>query len=160
MCGGHHVAAGGGKLLALGSRNLGLEAGDVLGDVVNLLVRFRVMDTGKALLSTQDRSRCGWQTIFPADCGGAYFVRKALGSRVTLVRKRGAWYQRVKLIYYSARNKFERFRGFLELISRFEFEFCRCENFFLKDSNFWCVHVNVPWSVCAHAILFRMLWLP
>ena len=62
--------------------------------------------------------------------------------------------------YYSARNKFERFRGFLGLISRFEFEFCRCVNyFFLKDSIFWCVHVNVPWPVCAHAIPFRMLWL-
>ena len=59
-----------------------------------------------------------------------------------------------------ARNQFERFRGFLELISRFEFEFCRRENFFLKDSNFWCVHVNVPWPVCAHAFPFRMLWLP
>ena len=31
---------------------------------------------------------------------------------------------------------------------------------FLKDSIFWCVHVNVPWPVCAHAIPFRMLWLP
>ena len=28
------------------------------------------------------------------------------------------------------------FGEFLELISRFEFEFCRRENFFLKDSNF------------------------
>ena len=32
--------------------------------------------------------------------------------------------------YYSRRNKFELFRGFLELISRFEFEFCRRENYF------------------------------
>ena len=62
--------------------------------------------------------------------------------------------------YYSARNKFERFRGFLELVSRFEFEFCRRVNYFLKDSNFWCVHVNVPWPLCTHAIPFRMLWLP
>ena len=31
--------------------------------------------------------------------------------------------------YHAPGNKFERFRGFLELISRFEFEFCRCENF-------------------------------
>ena len=54
MCGGHHVAAGGGKLHELGARILGLEAGDVRCDVVNLLVRFRVMDIGKALLSTQD----------------------------------------------------------------------------------------------------------
>ena len=32
--------------------------------------------------------------------------------------------------YHSTGNKFERFRGFLELISRFEFEFCRREFFF------------------------------
>ena len=52
------------------------------------------------------------------------------------------------------------FGGFLELFSRFEFEICRCGNYFLKVSNFWCVHVNVPWPVCAHAIPFRMLWRP
>ena len=63
--------------------------------------------------------------------------------------------------YYSVQNQFERFRGFLELIRRFEFELRRRENYiFLKDSNFWCVHVNVPWPFCAHAIPFRMLWLP
>ena len=33
------------------------------------------------------------------------------------------------LVYYSARNQFERFRGFLELISRFEFEFRRRGNY-------------------------------
>ena len=32
--------------------------------------------------------------------------------------------------YHSTGNKFERFRGFLELIRRFEFEFCRLENYF------------------------------
>ena len=53
MCGGHHVAAGGGKLHELGARILGLEAANVRGDVVNLLVRFRVMNIDKALLSTQ-----------------------------------------------------------------------------------------------------------
>ena len=41
MCGGHHVAAGGGKMHELGARILGLEAANVRGDVVNLLVRFR-----------------------------------------------------------------------------------------------------------------------
>ena len=51
MSGGHHVAAGGGKLHELG-------ASDVRGDVVNSLVRFRAMDIGKALLSTQNLSRC------------------------------------------------------------------------------------------------------
>ena len=39
MVGGHHVA------------------GDVRGDVVNLLVRFRVMNIGKALL------RWSWETV-------------------------------------------------------------------------------------------------
>ena len=52
------------------------------------------------------------------------------------------------------------FGVFLELINRFEFEFLRRENYFLKESNFWCVHVNVPWPVCTHAIPFRMLWFP
>ena len=54
---------------------------NVRGDVVNLLVRFRVMNIGKALLSTQDLSRCGWETVFPADCGNAYLV-----TRMTLVK--------------------------------------------------------------------------
>ena len=31
--------------------------------------------------------------------------------------------------YHAARNQFERFRGFLELINRFEFEYCRREFF-------------------------------
>ena len=97
MCGGHHVAAGGGKLYELGARILGLEAANVRGDVVNLLVRFRVMNIGKALLSTQHLSRCVWETVFPAGCGDAYLVRKASDTRITLVKKRCAWYLRVKL---------------------------------------------------------------
>ena len=31
--------------------------------------------------------------------------------------------------YHARRNQFERFREFLELTSRFEFEFRRCENY-------------------------------
>ena len=70
--------------------------------------------------------------------------------------------------YHSRQNQFERFRGVLELISRFEFDFCRCGIFFLNDSIFWCVqssithnvavHVPVLWPVCAHTIPLRMLW--
>ena len=89
--------AGGGELHELGARILVLEAANVRGDIVNLLVRFSVMNIGKALLSTQDLSRCGWETVFPADCGNAYLVRKASDTRVTLVQKRCAWYLRVKL---------------------------------------------------------------
>ena len=74
-----------------------LEAANVRGDVANLLVRFRLMNTGKALLSTQDLSRCGWETVFTADCGNAYLVRKASGTRITLVEKRSAWHLGVKL---------------------------------------------------------------
>ena len=51
----------------LGAIILGLEAVNVRGDVVKLLVRFTLMNIGKALLSTQDLSRCGWETVFPAD---------------------------------------------------------------------------------------------
>ena len=70
--------------------------------------------------------------------------------------------------YHAAENKFERFREFLELISRFEFDFRRCGNFFLNDLTFWCVqssithnvalHVHVLQPVCTHTIPFRMLW--
>ena len=69
-------------------------------------------------------------------------------------------------LHYSSEDQFERFRGFLELISRFEFEFRRCDIFF-NDSNFWCVqssithnvavNVHVLWPVCSHTIPFRML---
>ena len=55
------------------------------------------MNIGKALLSTQDLSRCGWETVFPTGCGNAYFVRKASDARITLVDKRCAWRLRVKL---------------------------------------------------------------
>ena len=34
--------------------------------------------------------------------------------------------------YYSPGNQFERFRGFLELIRRFEFDFRRRENYFFS----------------------------
>ena len=49
----------GGKLHEFGARVLGLEAAVVRGDVVKLLVRFRVMDIGKAIPSTQDLRRFG-----------------------------------------------------------------------------------------------------
>ena len=75
-----------------------------------------------------------------------------------------------KVHYHAARNKFERFRGFSELISRFEFEFCRCVNYFFEGFEFFgvqssithnvAVHVPVLWPVCAHTIPFRMLWCP
>ena len=35
------------------------------------------------------------------------------------------------------------FWGFLELISRFKFEFRRRGKIFLKDSNFWCVQSSI-----------------
>ena len=47
-----------------------------------------------------------------------------------------SWKGSRSLLYYSARNQFERFRGFLELISRFEFEFCRCVNYFFERFEF------------------------
>ena len=57
-------------------------------------------------------------------------------------------------MYHARRNQFERFRGFLELISRFEFDFLRRENYFLNDSNFWCVQSSITHSgrTCACAV--------
>ena len=65
---------------------------------------------------------------------------------------------------------FERFRVFLELINRFEFEFRRRGFFFERFEFLVCfkvnhthhvaVHVHVLWLVCAHTIPFRMLWCP
>ena len=75
----------------------GAEAGNVRCDVVNLLVRFRVMDIGKALLSTHDLCRSSWETVFSEDCSDVYLVRKASGTRITLVKTRCAWYLRAKI---------------------------------------------------------------
>ena len=47
---------------------------------------------------------------------------------------------------YSARNNFERFRFFLDLIGRFEFDLRR-RGFFLNDSNFWCVRGSITHNV-------------
>ena len=92
MCGGHHIAAGGHEL---GARILGLEAANVRGDVVNLLVRFRVMNIGKAPLSTQDLSRCGWETVFPADCEKCAPGQESFGQSHH-AREETSWYLRTK----------------------------------------------------------------
>ena len=97
MCGGHHVAAGGGKPYEQGARILGLEAGDVRGEAVNLLVRVGSWKLVKRFCRHKILAAVAWETVFPADCGDAYLVKKASGISVTLVRKRCAWYLRVKL---------------------------------------------------------------
>ena len=60
--------------------------------------------------------------------------------------------------YYAAENKFERFQGGLELISRFEFEFRRCGNFFegfeflvcSKFNHTQCGHPCACAAACLH----------
>ena len=57
--------------------------------------------------------------------------------------------------YHARQNKFERFRGVLESISRFEFEFRRCD-FFFERSEFFGVFNHTPCgrtSACAVACL-------
>ena len=58
--------------------------------------------------------------------------------------------------YYSVENQFERFRVFLELTGRFEFEFRRRENY----THHVAVHVHVLWPVCTHTIPIRTLSRP
>ena len=53
--------------------------------------------------------------------------------------------------YHAVENQFERFRVFLELFSRFEFDCRRCEKMFLKDSNF-CVNHMQRDCTCACAV--------
>ena len=77
---------------------------------MNLLVRFRVMDFGKALLSTQDLSRCGWETVDMLTLSGK------LQARITVVKKRCAWYLRAKLKPHR-RVTIRRERIILELMS-------------------------------------------
>ena len=71
-------------------------------------------------------------------------------------------------LFHSAENKFERFRGFLELISRIRIS-AVAEMIFFERFEFVgvfkssithnvAVHVLVLWTVCAHTIPFRMLW--
>ena len=106
----------------------------------------------------QSTAACGRCSFLDKVCSLFVVQRQVPGCPDIPVVRRGSspW----SSSYHSTGNQFERFRGFLELISRFEFDVLRRENFFLNDSNFWCVHVNVPWPVCAHAIPFRMLWRP
>ena len=64
--------------------------------------------------------------------------------------------------YHSAENQFERFRQFLELISRFEFDFRRCAKFFLMILIFgvFGIQLHSMWLVCTRTIPFRMLLCP
>ena len=77
----------------------------------------------------------------------------------------------VQHIYYAARNQFERFREFLELIGRFELDFRRRGFFFFferfeflvcsKFNDTQCGRAwHVLWPVYTHTIPFRMLWRP
>ena len=93
MCGGHHVAAGGGKLHELGARILGLETDDVRGNMVNLLVRFRVMEIGRRSCQHKISAAVDGKRSFRQ---AAYLIRKAR-TLITLVKKRCAWYLRAKL---------------------------------------------------------------
>ena len=74
-------------------------------------------------------------------------------------------------MYHAAENQFERFREFLELVSRFEFEFRRRGNYLFEGFEFLvcskfnhthhvAVHEPVLCPVCTHTIPIRMLCCP
>ena len=77
--------------------------------------------------------------------------------------------RRKERTYHSPRNQFERFRGFLELIARFEFDFRRRGNYFSERFEFLvCSKFNdtqcgrtcacAVACLCLHRIPVRMLW--
>ena len=59
--------------------------------------------------------------------------------------------QPVKLQYHAARNQFERFRGVLELINRFELDFLRRENYFFERFEFLVCSITHCGRTCACA---------
>ena len=67
------------------------------------------------------------------------FGRTVMGKAIresSIKIRLGKKFQIVNAYYHLAANKFERVRGFLELISRFEFEFCRRGNYI-----FWTIRI-------------------
>ena len=53
--------------------------------------------------------------------------------------------------YHSARNKFERFRGFFGINWQIRIRFSSPRKFFvLNDSNFWCVQSSITHNVAVH----------
>ena len=76
----------------------------------------------------------------------------------------------ISTCYHSAENNLERFRVFFDLISRFEFDFCRCGFFLMiqicgvfevqSHAMRLYMYVHVLWLVCTHTIPFRMLLCP
>ena len=72
---------------------------------------------------------CGIDS-FPVAVSSKPVERKERGDSVDQAN------QKSQTKYHSTGNKFERFRGFLELISRFEFEFCRRGNYFFAGFEF------------------------
>ena len=62
--------------------------------------------------------------------------------------------------YHATGNKFERFRGFLELISRFEFEFSRRENIFFERFEFFGVFKVQPQAMWPYMCMCCGLFAP
>ena len=100
--------------------------------------------------------------------GGCSAARATFALGLSPVAHFGVPADRKRAEYHARRNQFERFRGVLELTSRFEFVFRRRENYI-----FWTIRIfgvfkgqsHTMWpSMClfcglfAHTIPFRMLW--
>ena len=67
---------------------------------------------------------------------------------------------RIEIVqYHSLGNQSERFREFLYLISRFEFVFVAAE-FFLNDSNFWCVQSSITHTMWPYMCMCCSLFAP
>ena len=62
--------------------------------------------------------------------------------------------------YHSRRNQFARFRAFLELTSRFEFEFCRRGNFFFLTIRIFGVFKVPPQAMWPYMCLCCGLFVP
>ena len=95
---------------------------------------------------SQPRSRRSWNTRM--SCRAQSLPRLVQACRPAQRHARRSGLPRA--VHYSHRNHFERFRAFLEIFSRCEFEFDHRGNYFKKNFFFLCVRSSFIHNVTLH----------
>ena len=147
-----------GVILALQSSDavhLGVDNRGVVRHIGRLLdgcpgsTPFELATDGDLLLLFEDASSQGLDTVRVTKVKGHADEGMVVNGRVREVDRLGnnaadeaADFGRRRVDYHSRPNQFERFRGVLELICRFEFDFLRRENFFERFEFLVCSKFN------------------
>ena len=116
------------------------------GTMDRIKARFAALITPYYRATVQGRGRKRGHNQWQKDHAKAVDAKRGAKKRGNLPSILRRWQN--DEIYHSRRNQFERFRGFfLELISRFEFEFCRRENCI-----FWTIRIFGVFKVHTHTM--------